>query len=257
LRNGPEDDNLTGSSDRGDNPELAEVTCNVTTLAMQLLSLADGDEASLRKTAVQLLKDRGVTASTDTQLEELLRQLTIKVGGGTTVELNESTHKAWEVAWVLDETSELFASYVEKTETIEDVMTQQKYKDKVAPAVEKGAVVLLSTNLTSKCHIAKLNSILDDGLLVDDPYGCLVDGKDAYLENGMDLTQDRVDRIKNSAAVLDQRLKSNSNLRKKLSDLAEAGQGKVPGDAGKLNFFTWDEVKTYDIGKYVNITYKK
>jgi hypothetical protein len=240
-----------------DNPELADVTCNVTSLAMQLISLAGGDETKLRETAVKLLKDRKVTASTNTQLEELLRQLAIKVAKGPTVTLaNGSTYDAWEIAWVLDGVSELFTDYVQKTETVMNVASKEGFQDKVVPAVEKGAVVMLSTKLTSSGHIVKLNEVLADGILLDDPYGCLVEKQGGYLRNGANVTQKEISRINDNAAVLDARLKSNSDMRKTFTDLA-AKKGSIPGNAGKNNFYSWDEVKTYSIGKWVNITYKK
>ena len=118
-----------------DNPELGDTSCNVTTLAMQLLSLAHGDETKLRQTAVDLLKKRGVTASTSTQLEELLRQLAIKVAGGETVQLGGGkTSPAWQMAYILDGVSELFTDYVAKTEFIPAVASKAMIQEKIAPA---------------------------------------------------------------------------------------------------------------------------
>jgi hypothetical protein len=241
-----------------DNPELGDTSCNVTSLAMQLLSLAGGDETKLRETAVALLKKRGVTASTGTQLEELLRQLAIKVAGGQTVPLADGkTSPAWQMAWVLDGVSELFTDYVTKTEHIAGVASKEKFEEKLAPALAKGAAIMLSTKLTSSGHIVKLNEILADGILLDDPFGCRVDQEAGYLRNGANLSQKDIDRINENAAALDSRLKSNAALRKTLTDLAAAKKGSLPGNAGKNNFFSWDEVKTYLIGKWANVTYKK
>jgi hypothetical protein len=157
----------------------------------------------------------------------------------------------------LDKTSELFDSYVSKTETITGVTTKDGYQTKIAPAVDKGAAVMLSTQLTSKGHIVKLNSIRDDGLVIDDPNGVLVESQGAYLQNGGDVTPAVVTRIKDNASILDDRLKLHSKLRQELSGLAEAGKGKIPANAGKLNFYSWDDVKKYSIGKWVNLTHKK
>ena len=42
-------------------------------------------------------------------------------------------------------------------------------------ALAKGAVIMLSTKLTSSGHIVKLNEVVADGILLDDPFGCRVD----------------------------------------------------------------------------------
>ena len=128
-----------------DNPELGDTSCNVTSLAMQLLSLAHGDETKLRETAVALLKKRGATASTSTQLEELLRQLAIKVAGGETVPLGGGkTSPSWQMAFILDKVSELFTDYVSKTEYIMSVASKAMIQEKIVPALDQGAVVMLS-----------------------------------------------------------------------------------------------------------------
>lgn len=244
-----------------DNPELAGGTCNVTTMAMQLLTLADGDEDALRTEAVQLLKDRSVRATTDTQLEELLRQLTIAVAGGKQVELKnkkgEATyHNAWEVAWVLDKTSELFTG-VSKTETVYPETSQKGYQDKIVPAVEKHAAVMLANYLTSAGHIVKLHAVLSDGVVIDDPNGCVLESQGAYLRNGGAVNSVVAKRINDHSKLLDERLKENPKLRQELIELATAGKGKLPPNTGKQNFYTWAEVGTYKIGKWANITYKK
>jgi hypothetical protein len=241
-----------------DNPELGDKTCNVTSLAMQLLTLAHGDETKLRETAVALLKKRGVTASTSTQLEELLRQLAIKVGGGETVPLaGGKTSPAWQMAWVLDGVSELFTDYVSKTENIAGVASKKMFQEKIVPALAKGAVVMLANKLTSSGHIVKLNEVLADGILLDDPFGCLVEKQGGYLKNGATVGPNHIARINDNAAILDSRLKSNAALRKTFTDLAAAKTGTIPANAGNDNFYSWDEVIAYNIGKWANVTYKK
>lgn len=245
--------------DQRDNPKLGGGTCNVTTLAMQLLSLAGGDESMLRNKAVELLKAKGKQASTDTQLEELLRQLTIVANKNSdTVTLgNGKKYKAWEVAYVLDAVSEMFKSLVKKTETVEKVETKARYEEVIQPVLDAGGVVMLSNKLTSSGHIIKLESMLDDGILVDDPFGCLVEATGKYLKNGEPLDKYSINRIKNQSEVLGERLKHNAKLKKELESLAEKGEGKLPGNAGNNNFYSWDDVKKYRIGKWVNLTHKQ
>ncbi|MCP4438789.1 MAG: DUF882 domain-containing protein [Aureispira sp.] len=256
---GYDDNDKDTYRDQRDNPMLGDVTCNVTTLAMQLISLASGNEMELKQTAVDLLKAKGKTMTTDIQLEELLRQLCIAYNkeGGEYVTLSGSKYKCWQVAYILDQVSELFTKYVGKTVTIYPSLDKAGYDAKIVPALKEGAEIMLSNKMTHGGHIVKLASVRADGVVLNDPYGCLVEGAGKYLRNGEQLTGTKKSRILNNKNILEVRLQTNTSLKKKLYDLAAKGEGNLPGDTGKLNFYTWAEVKTYKIGKWVNITYKK
>jgi hypothetical protein len=254
----------TGTGDEGDesyknqrdNPVLGDTTCNVTTLAMQLIGLANGDEAKVMQSALALCqkhKVAGVSASV--QLEEILRKLTI-VAAGNKEKINDIP--VWQWSWVLDKTAELFTdlvSHVDDASKFWEIMSKEKYFEKIVPALKEGAEVMVSNKLTSGGHIAFLVSVRDEGIVINDPYGIMV--KDhKYIRNAEQITEDKKTTITTNQSIVDTRLKLNSGMKTKIMQLLQSG-GKFPSNSGEKNFYTWDEVKTYQIGKWCNVAYKK
>jgi hypothetical protein len=45
-------------------------------------------------------------------------------------------------------------------------------------------------------------------------------------------------------------------MKSKIMELVK-GSGNFPANSGEKNFYTWDEVKTYQIGKWCNVAFKK
>jgi peptidoglycan hydrolase-like protein with peptidoglycan-binding domain len=254
----------TGIGDEGDesyknqrdNPVLGDATCNVTTLAMQLLGLANGDEAKVMQSALALCKKHNVSAvSASTQLEEILRKLTI-VAAGNKEKINDIP--VWQWSWVLDKTAELFTdlvSHVDDASKFWEIMSKEKYFEKIVPALKEGAEVMLSNKLTSGGHIAFLVSVRDEGIVINDPYGIMV--KDhKYIRNAEQVTEAKKATITSNQSIVDTRLKLNSGMKTKIMQLLQTG-GTFPANSGEKNFYTWDEVKTYQIGKWCNVAYKK
>ena len=254
----------TGTGDEGDesyknqrdNPVLGDTTCNVTTLAMQLIGLANGDEAKVMQSALALCqkhKVAGVSASV--QLEEILRKLTI-VAAGNKEKINDIP--VWQWSWVLDKTAELFTdlvSHVDDASKFWEIMSKEKYFEKIVPALKEGAEVMVSNKLTSGGHIAFLVSVRDEGIVINDPYGIMV--KDhKYIRNAEQITEAKKTTITSNQSIVDTRLKLNSGMKTKIMQLLQSG-GKFPSNSGEKNFYTWDEVKTYQIGKWCNVAYKK
>ena len=95
---------------------------------------------------------------------------------------------------------------------------------------------MLCTKLTNAGHIVKLNEVLADGILLDDPFGCRVAEDAGYLKNGGAFGQEQAKKINDNAAALDSRLKSNPALRKTFTDLAAAGKGSIPGKRRQEQF---------------------
>jgi cytochrome c-type biogenesis protein CcmH/NrfF len=254
----------TGIGDEGDesyknqrdNPVLGDTTCNVTTLAMQLIGLANGDEAKVMQSALALCqkyKVAGVSASV--QLEEILRKLTI-VAAGNKEKINDIP--VWQWSWVLDKTAELFTdlvSHVDDASKFWEIMSKEKYFEKIVPALKEGAEVMVSNKLTSGGHIAFLVSVRDEGIVINDPYGIMV--KDhKYIRNAEQITEAKKTTITSNQSIVDTRLKLNSGMKTKIMQLLQTG-GTFPANSGEKNFYTWDEVKTYQIGKWCNVAYKK
>lgn len=241
--------------DQRDNPVLGDSTCNVTTLAMQLSSIAGGDVSRVQYMAYTILKEKGMNMSASTALEELLRQLCIKVGGGEQVKLGDSYYNAWTVAWVLDGVSELFKELVSKTETVYPELTQAGYNAQIVPAMQQGAEIMVSNKLTSSGHIAFLLAVRSDGIIINDPYGMMAQDK-KYIRNG-DPVSSHAAKYKDYATTIATRLKYNPELKKELDTLFASNTGTLPRKLGAKNFYTWAEVATYSIGKWANITRKK
>ncbi len=247
-----------------DNKIMGSATCNVTTLSMQLLSLASNDEYQLKVTASALLRKKGKNMDETSDFEEMLRQLCIayhKKFAGRTLS------KPWQHASVLDGVSELFKDYVSKTDTLMKVFSKKDYFKKVVPSLKKGAEVMLSNNLPGGGHIVHLAGIREDGLVINDPFGCMVDNKQ-YVHHKVVFSQRQLDLIQNNRAALERRLKTNSAMLQKMLSYTQEqtlefvdanGLARVPTPftSGKLNFFDWSEVKKYKIGKWINITHKK
>lgn len=101
---------------------------------------------------------------------------------------------------------------------------------------------LLSTKLTGG-HFCALVDVLDDGVVLHDPYGARAPA--AHLRNGSErdlyLLSDAEDR-----ATLRVRFRENPAL---LAALDEPPA--VRGDWGERNYFTWAEVEAWQIGKFV------
>ena len=254
----------TGIGDEGDesyknqrdNPVLGDTTCNVTTLTMQLVGLANGDEAKVMQSALALCqkhKVAGVSASV--QLEEILRRLTI-VAAGNKEKINDIP--VWQWSWVLDKTAELFTdlvSHVDDASKFWEIMSKEKYFEKIVPALKEGAEVMVSNKLTSGGHIAFLVSVRDEGIVINDPYGIMV--KDhKYIRNAEQITETKKTTITSNQSIVDTRLKLNSGMKTKIMQLLQSG-GNFPSNSGEKNFYTWEEVKTYQIGKWCNVAYKK
>ena len=254
----------TGIGDEGDesyknqrdNPVLGDTTCNVTTLTMQLVGLANGDEAKVMQSALALCQKHKVAGiSASVQLEEILRKLTI-VAAGNKEKIGDIP--VWQWSWVLDKTAELFTdlvSHVDDASKFWEIMSKEKYFEKIVPALKEGAEVMLSNKLTSGGHIVFLVSVREEGIVINDPYGIMV--KDhKYIRNAEQITETKKTTITSNQSIVDTRLKLNSGMKTKIMQLLQSG-GNFPSNSGEKNFYTWDEVKTYQIGKWCNVAYKK
>jgi peptidoglycan hydrolase-like protein with peptidoglycan-binding domain len=239
-----------------DNPVLADATCNVTTLTMQLVGLANGDEAKVIKSALALCQKHNIKGVTEsTQLEEILRKLTI-VAAGKKESINGIP--VWQWSWVLDKTAELFTdivSHVDDAGKFWEITSKEKYYDKIVPALKQGAEVMLSNKLTSGGHIVFLVSVRDEGIVINDPYGIMVTNHQ-YVRNAEQITSNKKTLISSNQSIVDTRLKLNSGMKSKIMELVK-GSGNFPANSGEKNFYTWDEVKTYQIGKWCNVAFKK
>lgn len=241
--------------------------CNVTTLAMQLRSMSS-DDAKLNSAAAQILIDKGHSGKKEDlvklQLEDLIMKIFIQLGDKYFKDnvgiAPSSEYGPHQYASGLNHVGAMFTDYVGKAEHYgaavngEGVVDKDGYKTKIKPALDKGGSVMLSTKLTGG-HIIMLVDVLEDGIVVHDPYGMRMPG--GYVKNG-DSVSTRKARITDAGDVYTNRLKKNSTLKSSVDKMLEnPGAQKFGQNLGEKNFYPWDEVSTYRIGKWVNILHAK
>lgn len=90
---------------------------------------------------------------------------------------------------------------------------------------------------------------------VHDPYGMKM--PNGYVKNGDGIVAKKARITENNSTFLS-RTKYNVSLRGQVNDLINKDDnGTFLGNMGEANFYTWNEVKTYKIGKWINILSKK
>ena len=238
----------------------ADNMCNVTTLAMQLMQLADND-AELKLAAAQLYLDKGGSGDkaelAQKQLEDLLMMIFKQLGDDYFKEkvgiAPNSDYGPHQFASGLNHVASLFTAYVGGTKHLSSITTQAKYDTHVKPSLDKGSAVMLSTKLTGG-HIIQLVDIKGDGLIVNDPYGMRMPG--GYVKNGSSV-KSYGSRMSGKKDTFERRTKHNSGLKDGLDTKLEANTGNFDHTLGELNFYSWEEVTTYKIGKWLNIVDKK
>jgi Domain of unknown function (DUF4157) len=265
-----------------DNKVNAGTECNITTLAMQLLTVAR-DEAKVRAACCENLERLGGTVSdadrASGQIEDLLlkRFFLPTWADGSEWRKLESQKPFWkgfadEVAGRKYHKNSLCINHVAgelagalpvgtlgHDEAKDDadqarLLTPEYFKATFAPVIAGGGAVMLSTELTDG-HIVLLAEVLADGITINDPYGmCLekVDNARGYLRNGDPLAAGLKVRATYESKVAT-RAKLNQDP---IASVVQGGSDPMPADLGKRNFYTWAEVTTYKIGKWNNTMQK-
>jgi peptidoglycan hydrolase-like protein with peptidoglycan-binding domain len=228
-----------------DGKEYGDVQCNITSLAMQLVGLADGDKAKVDGLIENLLKKNKVPA-------------TLYGGYGLPERLGllvDSNNKSIFGSGGLEEIAKALPELVSKVERIElsaDMkLVKQVYANKVVPALKEGAEVIISAFFTGDGHIISLLGVRNDGIVANDPYGCNL-GRKKYLKNGKVASADYL-----KAPFLDL-LKRRTSLNGQFPAVEAAlKSGNVmPANLGAKSFFSWEDYIA--VGpKYVVIAYKK
>jgi len=262
----------------------AENECNVTTLAMQLQTLA-GSEQRLRTAACDLLEQtykqklRPADRET-TQVEDLiLRRFFIPewADGTKWKEASQAGKKPFYKGWYEDPNQSgtvntkkfhehsfclayvgmEFSSFIKEVGAIEhaegDVYSAKYYKEKLKPVLQAGGSVMLGTKLTGKGHVVLLVAVDDDGIVINDPYGLAL-GKGQYLMNNGETKAARnvFKAFPDAPNVLARRAKVNAAH---LTELDQAGN-TLPDNMGERVYFNWAEVTQFEIGKWNNAASK-
>jgi ribosomal protein L33 len=232
--------------------------CNVTSLTMQLKKLFPSDE-KLKSAAIKLLKDKGYSGSEeslhDQQTEDVIlrifkqlgeeyfkKEVGIKPGSG---------YPPHQYAKGLNHVGAMFSDYVGDTDTKYSVYNKQSYNKELKPELDKGSAILVSTYLTAG-HIVYLKAILDDGIVIHDPYGMRL--PDRYIKNSSQISKKDKIRIKKYKTVIKRRTKHKNIFNESIDALTANGdKEKFSSRLGESNFYNWKEVKKYSIGRWINI----
>ncbi|MEL6349105.1 MAG: hypothetical protein AAFV53_38730 [Myxococcota bacterium] len=243
-----------------------DVMCNVTTLAMQLQTLA-GDPDQIKSATIDLLMDKGYSGDREglvaRQLEDLLMML-YELLGESYFEKNCPGYKAnssfgpHQYMICLQHVAEMFPQYVKGTKGLYGNVDSEGhlkkdpatfYNDEVMPHFKSGAV-MLSTKLTGG-HIVLLADILSNGIVINDPYGMRMPG--GYVKNGKAASKYYLDRIADAGGTYGERLSQNDRLKDQVDAIIQdSAASKFPDNLGEQNFYSWKEVREYAIGKWVS-----
>ncbi len=246
-------------------------TCNVTSLAMALRSLAP--EIEVRDTLLVQLQEGGwseeeVKIKGNYDLEDLIiyrfQQLGVEYWQSIMRQKDENfsfgngsgSMLPHQYAYCLGEMGRLIICDLETS--VGEVKTSKPLGDikdfyihDLGCKLEVGEEIILSTNLTGG-HIVYLESVTEEGVIIEDPYGLNIGEKSVYLRNGYD---SKHYRMKSALADLsnskiDERLKYNPSVKKHLKKIMKDEMGIFSQNLGEKNFYKWAEVKEFSIGKW-------
>ncbi len=253
--------------------------CNVTALTMQLITMARGKEEPVKKRAIELIRESG-GGGNDAELmalqpEDLIMRLFAVRGDAFWKEVSKDGAdpfgwSGWYDFWKADPnnngwhqisgsmayTAREFTDLVSTTSYAEGVQGDVEYfKTEVAAALQSGGTVTLSTSLTGG-HIVALVGVEEGGLRINDPYGMKL-SSGYYVKNAKSVDETwrierewkpQIDAVPDEAARRCQ-FNKRTSARLPLADL-----GGDPETAwGENTFYNWDEVKTWRLGKWLNI----
>ncbi|MTI19463.1 hypothetical protein E1176_00365 [Fulvivirga sp. RKSG066] len=176
---------------------------------------------------------------------------------GESFSFKKVTYLPHQSAWCMAEMGSFIISGLEAK--VEDVDTSKSideiksvYHSTFEPRLELGEEVILSTCLTGG-HIIYLQEVKDDGLVVQDPYGLNIGEKGKYLINSYNIEESSKiqNRLKSlTDAKIDERLMYNKNVKNIVKEKKKKPQGQLPENCGEMNFYNWEEVKKFEIGKW-------
>ncbi len=139
----------------------------------------------------------------------------------------------------------------------------KKVKEYFVNKLSEGSV-LLSTELIND-HFVYVLQTVNEGIIINDPLGIKLfefgyNTKKSYLINGMVINMKIQRNIEVNIKKLEHRLKYNPCLLKHLKKYANFENTdqlprNLPEYMGERNFFNWEEVYQFQIGKWANIFY--
>jgi hypothetical protein len=243
--------------------------CNVTALAMALA--IKKPIADLKTRIITLLRNDGLTESTvelqKQQLEDLILKRFEQLGaeyflpgirkyfGDPTFEFTSpAPHQYAYCLQIVGQQILNGDSLSASKQIMSDIYTKEGYVGKVKTRLAAGESCIIGTDLTGSGHVVTLIDVKEDGITINDPYGLLVSKQGEYLINGSILTQATWSIIQNSPTVIGNKLKHAPNVKSIIDGLSKSkiGMFTFPHKMGENNFYTWTQVRTYNIGKWLN-----
>lgn len=229
--------------------------CNVTSVAMQLQSLENKEY--LMKEAIAIYKDAGGKKSkeflAEQQFEDVLIEI-IRVKG-----LNEYDK------YSLAALAGLFDSAGSDTKVFDavDGGTDQFINDaaegekgKLKEALDQGKAVIMSSILYGENgHYVHLLKVFPDGILINDPYGFRLNAistSELFL-NGKASSAYSMQILDSNWDEFLVRSSHNPGLLAEMERHVETPGDQFSGELGKANFYTWEEVKRWHIGRHGTI----
>ena len=235
-----------------ENGQFNDGLCNVTSLAMQLL-LIEKDEKGLKERVIQKINSNGGSITKEKgqklQLEDLLA---IRIDQKYGKNKDSSGYLPRQYAWILNDIGKESSSQVESSEHIPGP-SKNTFLTEVKEAIQGGGSVRVSTGMTGPGHIISLVDVLNDGIIVNDPYGLFVKFG-SYILNG---SYGHQVTSGVGSETLKLRLKHNQSLHSKV--ISEKGSLERINALGERNFFSWEEMASnkIGIGKWIDIFYRK
>ncbi len=219
-----------------------DVQCNVTSLAMMLISLNGGNEEEIIDIVKTAIEKKGKTYKSSWGLEELLAQYT------------EATNQTINSSSVMGKVAtKLLKNKVASSENITISRPKQAIEEcqtTILSFLKKGSEVIISGKFTDAGHIVSLRSVKSSGVVIQDPYGlCVV--RTVYMANGQPFSQ--ADFIKYETHI--KRRLAISGRFEEIKAIVEAG-GLLPQDLGKDNYYSWDDFGSMNIYRFVVVNKK-
>ena len=221
-----------------------DVQCNVTSLAMMLISLNGGNEAEVIDIVKKAIKKEGGTYKSSWGLEELLAQYTDTIG--------KSIHSSSRMGKIaVDLLTDKVASF-EAIEVNENKPQDaiDECKNTIIPLLKKGSEVIISGRFTHGGHIVSLRSVKSSGVMIQDPYGlCIAQG--VYMKNGKVFSKSNFAKYQMN---IKRRLSVNGRF-EEIKAMVEAGKA-LPQNLGSNNYYSWDDFGSMKIYRFV-VAHKK
>lgn len=257
-----------------------ENECNVTSLSMQLQTLA-GDKAAVRQAVCDLLEQQyGQSVSAEdrgdgTQIEDLLLRrffLPDWASGKKWREVSDAGtkpfYKGWyqemeanpdftqvrekkfhQIVYCMQYVAKELSRWIPVGETVAGGGTGPDTFAALKKVIDEGGSVQLGTKLTGG-HVVLLVDVLGDGIVINDPYGlALKAGSKNYILNGAsrETAEAKLAAVDPDRALLATRTRLRSDLARAL---AEGATDPLPPNPGEHVFFTFEEAASWQIGKW-------